>query len=117
MLARTANWLPVLMTMAVTFFTSSIPGSRAPALFPFQDATYHFYIFFLLALLFACALKNTFELKAPNIIFITFIFGLSWGLSDELHQFFVPLRSTSGLDVFIDSLATFAGAMFKQWQK
>jgi VanZ family protein len=35
-----------------------------------------------------------------------------YGITDEIHQSFVPMRDTSVFDVFADGLGSFAGAYF-----
>lgn len=54
-------------------------------------------------------LMCTFDIK--NIIkFITsFMIGLTYAISDEVHQYFIPGRSARMLDVCIDSLGVLTG--------
>ncbi len=105
-------WLPVLFWMGVIFFTSSIPGSCIPPLFFGQDVAYHSAIYLLLGFYFSRALKNTAAgLPSGKIILFTAIFGIIYGLTDEFHQIFVPLRSASVLDLLNDTLASLAGSL------
>ncbi len=105
-------WLPVLVFMGFIFYASSIPGSNIPSLFPFQDIAFHLFVYLILAFLFARALKNTYSNITPSkIILFTIIFGVAYGLTDELHQAFVPYRCVSSFDVFIDSVGSFIGSL------
>lgn len=111
-------WLPVLGCMAIIFYASSLPATNIPGLFPFQDIVFHFAIYFILALFFARALKNTFSgIKPPRVIFITIIFVIFYGITDEFHQALVPNRCVSGFDVFIDGVGGFIGSLVYRWQR
>ncbi|MFH0827002.1 MAG: VanZ family protein [Candidatus Omnitrophota bacterium] len=106
------SWLPVVLCMVVIFYASSIPGSDVPSLFPYEDLLYHFLIFFLLASFFICAMRNTFPAFGPiKIVLFTAIFVIIYGLTDEGHQAFVPLRTVSFFDLCIDSLAGFTACI------
>ncbi len=111
-------WLPVLLCMSFIFYTSSVPGSNVPPLFPFQDIAFHLFIYLILGLFFARALKNTSSNVAPSkIILFTIIFGTIYGISDELHQLFVPDRCVSGLDILIDGVGSFVGSLTQPFFK
>ncbi|KPK99006.1 MAG: hypothetical protein AMJ95_01350 [Omnitrophica WOR_2 bacterium SM23_72] len=104
--------------MAVIFYTSSIPGSGVPSLFPYQDLLYHFLIFFLLACFFIRAMKNTYPAFSHiKIVFFTTIFVIIYGLTDEGHQAFVPLRTVSVFDLFIDCLGGFVACILFVFRK
>jgi VanZ family protein len=47
--------------------------------------------------------------KARFVLFATTI-GFMYGISDELHQYFVPGRTSSLLDVTADGLGSFLGS-------
>jgi len=109
-------WIPVLFCMAIIFYLSSIPGKDVPPLFPYQDIVYHFGIYFLLAFFFARALLNSYPASSvTKILVFTVVFAFIYGISDELHQSFVPGRSVAGLDVFIDSIGGASGALLFKW--
>lgn len=105
-------WLPVLACAGFIFYISSVPGSNIPSLFPYEDIAYHFLIYLSLGYLFSRALKNTYPgTIRTNIILFTVLFGIIYGLSDEFHQAFVPLRSVSVIDWINDSLGTLTGSI------
>jgi VanZ family protein len=105
-------WLPVMVWMCLIFFNSSIPGSKIPSLFRFQDIVFHLFAYFILALLFSRALKNTFlNINSFKIIIFTVIFSVVYGISDELHQVFVPDREFASFDIIIDGIGSFLGAL------
>jgi len=105
-------WLPVLLCMGFIFYASSIPGSEIPCLFPLQDIVFHLFIYSILCFFFSRALKNTYlNIRRAKIIVFTIIFGIIYAASDELHQAFVPYRSVSGFDVFIDTMGSLVGSL------
>ena len=105
-------WLPVIICMGFIFYVSSIPASKIPPLFPFQDIIFHLFVYSILSLFFARALKNTYGGLAPSkIILLTLIFGVFYGLTDEIHQTFVPYRNASGFDVLIDGIGSLVGSL------
>lgn len=111
-------WLPPLAWMGFIFYLSSIPGRDIPLLFPYQDILFHTVIYAILAYFFTRALKNTYPgLVSPKVIYITVIFGVIYGFTDEFHQVFVPHRYASGLDLFIDGVGSFMGSLFYRWPK
>lgn len=88
------------------------PGKDIPSLFPYQDIVYHGIAFLILAYFFARALKNTYnKITARQLVIITLLFGMMYGVSDEFHQVFTPNRTASGFDVFVDSIGTFIGGL------
>jgi VanZ family protein len=111
-------WLPVLVCMGIIFYASSLPGSDIPPLFPFQDIAFHILIYLILALFFSHALKNTYtDIALSKVILLTIIFGIVYGITDELHQAFVPDRTASGLDVIIDGIGSFIRSIVYRWPK
>lgn len=99
------------MCMGLIFYMSSIPGTNIPSVIPFQNIIYHSGVFFILALVFKRALKNTSRLTYGKIIVSTLIFGIIYAFTDELHQAYVPNRTVSGFDVFIDALGVTLGSL------
>lgn len=106
-------WFPVLVCMGSIFYFSSLPGSDVPDLFLFQDVVFHLLVYGVLAYFFSRALKNTYRgLRLSKAIYFSVLFGMIYGITDELHQLFVPGRLSSVSDVFIDSVGSFLGSLF-----
>lgn len=111
-------WFAVAACMVFIFFISSRSQRDIPPFFPFQDVVYHTLVYLILALYFSRALKNTNpNIPALNLIIFTIIFGVVYGISDEFHQSFIPGRSVSGFDVFIDGIGSTAGGIIYLWPK
>jgi VanZ family protein len=91
---------------------SSIPGSNLPSLFPFQDILFHCVVYGLLGFLIMRAFrKSSANVSYGKTLVMTILLGTLYGITDELHQGFVPLRSVSGLDVCIDSVGSLLGGL------
>jgi VanZ family protein len=90
--------------MGLIFFLSSFPRPMGPPFFPFADKLAHLLAYGLLASLIYLAREKSRATFHP--IFIPFLIAFLYGLSDEIHQYFVPGRDA---DVF-DALANAVGA-------
>ena len=105
--------LPIIFYLILMFFLSSLPGKEIPDVeVPYFDKLLHLLEYAVLGFLLMRGLKNS-ELKFSNISFIIFtaIFSTLYGLSDELHQSFVPDRDMSLLDVLFDCIGGVIGSI------
>lgn len=55
---------------------------------------------------------NTYSIKPNKKLIISIIFGITYAITDELHQYFIAGRSSRILDVYIDSLGIIVGTIF-----
>jgi VanZ family protein len=116
--AVAAYWLPLGAWMAFIFYMSSRTGSSLPSLFTFQDIAFHAGAYAVLGWLFARALLNRSPgMEFSKIVCYSVLFGLVYGVSDELHQLFVPGRQADFFDVLTDSIGAFFGGFFVLWLK
>ena len=101
-------WLPPFAYAALIFYLSSIPGTTYPTLFFSADKLLHLGEYGILGYLLARALgyyhfkKKALFITAVSICFI-------YGVSDELHQFFVPYRCPSVIDILADGIGSSLG--------
>jgi len=51
----------------------------------------------------------TFDMRNIFKLLISFSVGVTYAVSDEIHQYYIPGRNASALDVCIDSLGVFTG--------
>lgn len=89
--------------MGVIFYMSS-KQSTGPS--PVPDYVYHFVVFFILAVFYFHSLRGIVD-ENKKLLAICVILTSLYGLSDEFHQYFVPTRTMSLKDWFVDSLAGF----------
>ena len=97
------NWLPLIVYCLAIFIQSSFPSPVKEPDVPFFDKYLHMLGYALLGALFCRAygslrLGGKFWLVALLSVLST---GL-YGISDEIHQYFVPSRSADVMDVAAD---------------
>ncbi len=86
------------------FIVSSLSFSAGKKELAILPILYHLSIFFLLAFF----LMITFvKGRHKYLIPVCFAMAVLYGISDEIHQFFVPGRAMDPFDVFIDSVGIF----------
>ena len=93
-------WIIVILTL------SSIPDLRIipPWHFTWKDKISHFIEYGIFALLFLLMVKQENRITNHRKSFLAVLtFGLLLAIVDELHQLFIPGRSTDALDIVADS--------------
>lgn len=96
--------------IALIFILSSIPGNDLPEVPGFQpDKLVHFSLYFLLAILTLRAFGT--QQNRNRIPWIALIFCVGYGVTDELHQLFVPGRSPSPWDLLADGIGAAIGSV------
>ncbi len=96
------SWVITFLLALLIFYISSLPFRTLGTGTSLLAVIYHILIFFLLSLFLFISLVN--RKKAKFFFFIAILFLVSYGILDELHQFFVPGRCTSLFDLGLDSL-------------
>ena len=104
MARRLVHWLPALLYMGLIFMLSSQSNLPAPYEFPESDKVFHVLAYVPLGFLMVYALSRS---TSSNLIFFGAFLAFLYGVTDEIHQYFVPGRDASALDVMADG----AGAM------
>ncbi len=97
------------------FIESSFPGNYYPEIdITLADKYVHFIIYFGLCLLFFYSLKN--QTKFVKLYEYPLVFALLFtslfGVTDELHQYFVPGRSCDILDWVADTIGALMCVIF-----
>ena len=104
-------WGPVLLVMGLIFFFSSLPdpGGTPGGI---SDKTAHVLIYAALGASLVRALAGG-RIPAMTLtrILLAAALGTLYGVSDEIHQHFVPPRTPDILDVVADSIGAFVGAV------
>jgi VanZ family protein len=104
-------WLPVAAYMLLIWTLSAIPHQVDLGMLPFQDKGAHFLEYGALGCLFAHAVRGTWLRWHARLVFLVAVVGSSlWGVSDEIHQAFVPGRNSDPQDLIADAIGAFAGA-------
>jgi len=113
--------IALILFCAAIFILSSIPGEEFPKVdFEFSDKIVHFLIYGVLFILFFYSLKNqskSIKLQKSALEF-ALLFTVVYGGTDEIHQYFVPMRSCELSDWIADILgALMVYYMFKFYLK
>jgi VanZ family protein len=90
--------------MALIFAASSVPGSDVPGRFGYWA---HFIEYAILGATLAFALGA----DTPRTLAVVVGIAALYGISDELHQIFVPGREADPLDWLVDVAGATAGAL------
>lgn len=117
-------WLPPLGYMAAIFYVSSLPNPQIGGETP--DYVLHALEYFLLALLLIRLLLLQHLLKSKGedlnrwhlVCLLGAFIAISYGITDEFHQYFVPNRHCSLHDVVADAFGAFlayTAAMLDYW--
>ncbi len=107
------SWLTAIIGAVLIFYISSRTFQPTEGGFSLTPIVYHFYAFFLLsAFILISILKG--KIKKKKII-IGIAIAIFYGISDEIHQLFVPGRSFSLFDIMINSTGIiFAAILYIQ---
>lgn len=117
-LRKTGYVLPAILTAAVIFYVSSLEEIELPLeVISFNDLLFHAaaYFFFGLTLMLAAYPWNP-SLDYPIRVYIILcLIGILYGLSDEIHQSFVPNRTCTISDFLADSFGVSLALLATSW--
>ena len=112
-------WLPLVVYCFLIYIQSDYPSPESLPSFEFSDKLYHFAAYAVMGVLFYRAYQ-TLPLK-NNILLLMLLSMIStslYGLSDEIHQSFVPYRDGNLPDVIADVLGAVCGVyLYNLWTK
>jgi len=100
------GWTATISYMAVIFYFSSLSRPIKYELPYGVDKVIHFIEYAILSFLMSYSLKNS---GVRRYVLVGWILASFYGITDEIHQSFVPMRDASAFDVFADGLGSFAG--------
>ena len=108
-------WFPVLIYCLLIFIQSSCPTCESIPRIPYLDKVFHFIGYAVLGALFFRVFNRIKFLKSKNMIMIlAMLTACLYGISDELHQYFVPCRDASLMDLYADMAGSVCGVFFYQ---
>ncbi|MFH1787294.1 MAG: VanZ family protein [archaeon] len=108
---KTITFLFTLLIIIEIFYFSSIPGNQELGTRGNQwiPRVYHFTVFFLFSF-FLFATTSQKDIKTKQIILVI-ILSVTQAFLDEIHQLFVPFRSSSFSDILTNSLGIFSAIL------
>jgi len=99
--------IPLILTLLLAveiFYISSIPSFSQSSVKGINFAIiYHIMVFFLLTFFLIILIKGNSKLKPKQIIWVLII-TVIYAIFDEIHQSFVPGRSSTIKDILIDCI-------------
>jgi VanZ family protein len=103
--SRARLWVAVALYMALIFGLSSI--ANTPDLPAGSDKGVHGVLYFGLGFLLVRALGGGLRGRIPpGVALLATVIGGLYGVSDEIHQHFVPPRQVEALDAVADTIGT-----------
>ena len=110
-------WFPAFSYMLLIFFLSSRSSfPLSPPSIPYIDKIFHLVEFAVLGYLLVRAFLHS---NNPGLqkyaLLLAIVITILFGLTDELHQFFVPLRQGDFFDLISDSLGAVIGSFGALW--
>ena len=113
------HWLPLLCYCLFIFIQSAQPLTDLIPRRPMLDKLLHVLAYFILAILFFRAYRSLLiKTSQPVLIWISISSSILYGISDEIHQHFVPMRQSDAMDVLADALGSVIGVwVYCRWGK
>ncbi len=111
-LGKLLAWLPALLyTGLIWWLSSQALTVEGIAHFPFQDKGAHFLEYGGLGLTLCFAVHRTWPGRGLRASVVAAFITTALGLTDELHQAFVPERSADVFDLLADACGASAAAL------
>ncbi|MEM2918709.1 MAG: VanZ family protein [Candidatus Altiarchaeota archaeon] len=107
-------WLIILLYMALIFYLSSVPYPPQPITGLKKEAPIieHIIEFIILGILLVPGFR---AIGYHNQSFVfAILFGVFYGISDEIHQYFVPGRYAELSDILANSIGVLLGSLFSK---
>jgi VanZ family protein len=103
-------WLPLILYCLLIFIQSSKPSFEQLPDIQYFDKLLHFAGYAVLGILFLRAFQTK-RLRQSRKLLILFsiLCATLYGISDEIHQYFVPLREASFSDLIANTLGSICG--------
>lgn len=103
-------WAPAVLYMALIWTLSSLDLAAPLPHFPLRDKGAHVVEYGVLGFLLAHAAFRTWPRHHPlRTALLAVCITVLWGWLDEIHQAFVPGRTSEALDLVADTAGAFAG--------
>lgn len=97
--------IPLVIWCLIIFILSSIPGDKYPQVnWEYTDKIVHVGLYFWVGVFSVIFFRSRGSRHATPVLF-----GIAYGLSDEIHQLWVPQRTFSFVDLTADSIGIILG--------
>ncbi len=111
-------WLPPIVYCTAIYLQSSYPGPERMPDVRFLDKLLHFGAYALLGVLFFRAYETLPIKDRPQLLIgISIATTTLYGISDEIHQYFVPFRHADILDGVANTIGSICGVYaYYRWK-
>ena len=108
-------WFPVLIYCLLIYLQSSYPSPDSVPDLPYLDKLIHLAVYALLGILFFRAyMTQSFKDNIKLVMALSIVSSSLYGVSDEIHQYYVTCRSAELMDVLADILGSICGVFAYQ---
>ncbi len=106
----TFYWLPLILYCLIIYIQSANPSPDQIPSIRFVDKVFHFAAYGIMGILFYRAYQ-TLRIKdnLQMLMLLSVVSASLYGISDEIHQSFVPFRDAEVGDVIADIIGAFSG--------
>ncbi len=103
-------WFPVFIYCLMIFMQSSYPSPESVPDWPYIDKLLHIAVYALLGALFLRAFKTLqIQHNLKLVMILSILLSSLFGISDEIHQHFVPFRYADFMDALADMIGSVGG--------
>ena len=100
-------WLPVFIYACLIFYLSSLPEVPLVTEITKETLILHMIEYAILSILLFRAFTNSKNtVLRNNAIFLAIIIAILYGITDEIHQYFVPGRFLNHLDIIANGIGS-----------
>ncbi len=108
-------WLPLILYCLFIYIQSDHPSPEQIPIFPNVDKILHAAAYGIMGILFYRAYQTLrFKDNIKMLMFLSVISASLYGISDEIHQSFVPFRQAEVADVIADMIGAIFGVCLYQ---
>ena len=110
-------WFPLIIYCLAIYIQSDFPASEHIPSFELSDKLIHFLAYAVMGVLFYRAYQ-TLRIKdnLRLLILISIVSASLYGISDEIHQYYVPYRDASIFDAIANMLGAICGVyLYNRW--
>jgi VanZ family protein len=110
-------WLPLMIYCVLIYIQSDYPAPEELPSFKFTDKALHFVGYGVMGILFFRAYRTLRIKNHPKmLILLSMVSASLYGISDEIHQHFVPYRNADFFDVIANILGAVCGVyLYQLW--
>lgn len=103
-------WFPVLIYCLLIYIQSSYPSAKNIPAVPNIDKLLHLAAYAILGALFFRAFRvQRFKENINLVIMLSILSSSFYGITDEIHQYYVPSRNADIMDIIADILGSICG--------